>query len=133
MEVIFNLTQHQPTPDQVQAGVTPVCEDALRHLNFESLPTQKQLSLKAWNLGLCADHNGLNPDGTYNFKKVMIGGAPYLMGLLEANLRMRGYTPVYAFSARVSQETQNPDGTTTKTMVFKHLGFVEGTIPYEVK
>jgi len=55
---------------------------------------------------------------------VMIGGAPYLMATLEKALREVGLNPIYAFSQRVSIDKENPDGSVTKTMVFKHLGFV---------
>lgn len=55
----------------------------------------------------------------------MIGGAPYLMGPLEAALKDRGIAPLYAFSERRSIEVKNEAGEVTKTAVFVHLGFVE--------
>ena len=55
----------------------------------------------------------------------MIGGAPFLMGALESELKNRGIQPMYAFSVRDSVEKQNPDGSVTKQNVFKHAGFIE--------
>ncbi len=57
--------------------------------------------------------------------KVMIGGAPYLMGPLETALKKDGFIPLYAYSERVGVETNNPDGTVSKRFEFKHLGFYE--------
>ena len=55
----------------------------------------------------------------------MIGGAPYLMGALEVALKKVGIQPVYSFSERVSKEVVLEDGTTQKTSVFCHKGFIE--------
>lgn len=55
----------------------------------------------------------------------MIGGAPFLMPVLDKALRNYGHRPIYAFSKRESVEKTNPDGTVVKTSVFKHAGFVE--------
>lgn len=54
----------------------------------------------------------------------MIGGAPFFMAPLEAAILSVGVTPVYALSDRVSIEEPLSDGSTRKTQVFKHLGFI---------
>ncbi len=56
---------------------------------------------------------------------VMIGGAPWLMAPLEANLKLNGIKVLYAYSERVSEEVVNEDGSVSKRNVFKHLGFYE--------
>ena len=56
----------------------------------------------------------------------MIGGAPYLMSALERALKQRGVKPLYAFSLRVSEDVLDEStGEVKKTLVFKHLGFLE--------
>jgi len=56
---------------------------------------------------------------------VMIGGAPWLMAPLEANLKLNGIKVLYAYSERVSEEIENEDGSVSKRNIFKHLGFYE--------
>ena len=56
--------------------------------------------------------------------RLMIGGLACLMPWLEYHLRKNKYKYVYSFSLRVSQDVHNPDGTVTKTAVFKHIGWV---------
>jgi hypothetical protein len=55
---------------------------------------------------------------------VMIGGAPYLMGPLTDALKDLGIEVCFSYSERVSVESSLPDGSVTKTSVFKHVGFV---------
>jgi len=120
--MVLNLTQHKASADQVQAGVfDPTGEDAEKMrglLTFQDLPMKGNIEEKAEELADLA----LRVAGRR--KKVMIGGAPYLMSPLERELKARGLTPVYAFSQRVSEEKE-VDGEVVKTQIFKHLGFVE--------
>ena len=119
-EKILNLTQHSPTPEQTQAGVIN-CDDTeemRRLLTFPELPTGKEVRNRAKALAELAQKNV--PLGS----KVMLGGVPFLMGSLEMELRLHGLRPVYAFSARESEEKME-GGKVIKTQVFKHLGFVE--------
>ena len=51
------------------------------------------------------------------------------MAALEAALREKGLTPVYAFSLRESVEETLEDGTVRKVNRFKHLGFVHPPKP----
>ena len=45
--MIFNLTQHEPTPDQISAGVAPrpkqVTELVKDLLTFDEMPTDKEI------------------------------------------------------------------------------------------
>lgn len=119
MEIIFNLTQHQPTPEQVGAGVLPTTKEVQDLLTFGTLPTREEI------LDRAAALTDLVVMAEMPFGKVMIGGAPYLMGPLAEALGRAGYYPVFSFTERVSVETANGDGTVTKTNVFKHVGWVE--------
>jgi len=115
---IINLTQHPATPAQIAAGVVePSDKKAVQQLlTFNELPARADIESRAARLAaLAAEH------GAHN---AMIGGAPYLMGALERALAKEGVMPVFAFSKRESVETTGPDGTVTKTNVFKHVGFV---------
>lgn len=120
---ILNLTQHAPTPEQIEAGVvdvTPEHRVKLQSLlNFDKIPTGSELSERANAIAEIAM--------SYDCKKAMIGGALWLMGELEQALVLcpDSIQPVYAFSERVSEEVINPDGTVTKKVLFKHVGFVE--------
>jgi hypothetical protein len=117
--MIVNLTQHQATPEQIEAGVSQSQSQEIRRLlTFESLPTRREIAERAEALAEIASATGAD--------YAMIGGAPYLMSELEHALRDVGVTPLYAFSRRESIEEINENGETVKRTVFKHLGFVEG-------
>jgi hypothetical protein len=92
-------------------------EEALRHLSFDTLPPGSEIDRKARGLAAIA--------ARLRVPSAMIGGAPYLMGPLEAALKAVGVKPIYAFSVRESVENTLPDGRVVKTAVFRHLGFVE--------
>lgn len=120
---IVNLTQHNATNDQIDAGVFNVDYDHneldyLRSLlTFDSIPTIEDMQQRADEIAKIALRT--------NAKKAMIGGAPFFMGYLETALKSVGIQPLYAFSQRISVETTAEDGTVTKQNVFKHMGFVE--------
>lgn len=57
--------------------------------------------------------------------QAVVGGALYFMPALVRELKEAGIQPYFSYTDRVSQETHNPDGSVTKTLVFKHLGWVE--------
>lgn len=115
---IFNLTQHQPTVEQIEAGVTPASKEVGSLLTFVGLPTKQEIEARAQALASMAFESGM--------VHAMIGGAPYLMGPLCTALEQRGVTPLFSFTQRESVEVINGDGTVTKTAVFRHVGFVEG-------
>lgn len=116
--MIINLTQHPATAEQVASGVLDLPNsDTLRKLlTFERLPNRIEIENRAKALALMADAAGADA--------AMIGGAPFLMSKLEAELLNRGIRPMYAFSKRVVTETKNFDGTVTKTSTFAHEGFI---------
>lgn len=115
---ILNLTQHQATAEQVQAGVVePTSKTEVQNLlTFDDLPTQDDITQKANALANIAKQ--------HDVKFALIGGAPYLMSMLEQELVSVGITPLYAFSKRVSVEHQNDNGEVVKQNIFKHVGFV---------
>ena len=115
---IVNLTQHNATQDQKDAGVFDLSDaTALRTLlTFNSLPTKDEIKERAESIAQLAQ------DANAAF--AMIGGAGYLMPSLESALIAKGITPLHAFSQRVSVEKHNEDGTVSKENVFKHIGFI---------
>jgi hypothetical protein len=116
--MIVNLTQHEASPSQIEAGVSKSQSQEIRRLlTFDSIPTRREIAERADKLTDIAQASGA--------EYAMIGGAPYLMGALEAALIERGIMPLYAFSRRDSVE-EVIDGKTVKRTVFRHLGFVEG-------
>lgn len=118
---VCNLTQHEPTDAQHQAGVArhpdEFRDQVSELLDFRDLPSRQEVREKARDLAELAAHAG--------YLRAMIGGAPFLMAPLEAALREQGITPLYAFSRRESVEVADPDGSVRKISVFQHLGFVE--------
>lgn len=128
--MIFNLTQHPATPEQRQDGVIDPAPQAKATitvaLTFTTLPTQGDIATRAKALAYEAEKY-CRPQGQDAHRQVMIGGAPYLMGPLEAALRARGLIPVYAFSQRESVEETQPDGSVRKVNIFRHSGFVAAT------
>lgn len=131
---ILNLTQHLATPDQIRAGVVDLPELGRQQLQklitFETLPDDTELSDRAHAVAnLAAQYiEVLEARDGEPINTVLIGGAPYFMVPLEIALSHVGLFAVYAFSVRESVETHNPDGTVTKRNIFKHAGFVPGTM-----
>ena len=120
MTVIFNLTQHAPTAEQIAAGVVELPKESWEFiremLNFNTLPSVEDLNARAMAIAdELRDIGGVDA--------VMIGGAPFFMPFLEKWLRSQCRIG-YAFSERVSEEQVQPDGSTRKVAVFRHLGFV---------
>ena len=121
---ILNLTQHNATTDQKDQGVFDLSPELRPHLQelltFVSLPTKRDVQIRALNIVKWVLSNHIECEAA------MIGGAPFLMSELEFQLHLQRIKPLFAFSERVSEETTAPDGTVTKTNVFKHVGFVGG-------
>ena len=122
--MILNLTQHDPTPEQIAAGVVAwdntTQSTISKLLTFEELPTDLEIADRAYRLATLAAE--LGQDCTK--PQAMIGGAPFLMSALERHLVDQGVQPVYAFSVRRSTEQVQSDGTVIKVSPFRHLGFV---------
>lgn len=124
---VLNLTQHVATAEQTEAGVVePADKKAVQTaLTFDDIPSSDDVFFTARELASIA-YNwrfDLGLDG--QSLRVMIGGAPFLMSQLEAELQRLGFVPVYAFSKRVSEESLDSEGNVVKTNVFKHVGFVD--------
>ena len=117
--MILNLTQHKATKEQIEAGVVEPSdkEEIQELLTFDEMPTRENILDRAAKLSHLACCYGVN--------KVLIGGAPYLMGALEDELERNGITPLYSFSERVSKEEIMPDGSVKKVNEFRHVGFIE--------
>jgi len=117
---ILNFTQHAATAEQVAAGVIDLMQHDLASLkallNFVGLPTADEIYERAYAIAALAEN--------LFAETVMVGGAPFLMPVLQKALQMRGITVLYAFSERVSIE-KIVDGVVVKTNEFKHVGFVE--------
>jgi hypothetical protein len=118
------MTQHPATAEQAEDGVFDIIGDSrnelLDLLTFDTMPTEEELRQRAEGLvrlAVCVT--------SVRTMRVMIGGAPYLMGPLERALLGAGFTPVYAFSKRESVEVTADDGTVRKNSIFKHIGFVD--------
>lgn len=118
---ILNLTQHVATTQQVEQGVIDMLpnhrEQLVALLTFSELPSSEQLFDRASELVILASK--------YACDCIMIGGAPYLMPVLESAIAIdMGKPTVYAFSKRISTEVTNELGEVIKTNTFAHQGFV---------
>lgn len=126
MRRYINLTQHDLTQDQIEAGAyEPTPEDKAKIkklLTFDEPPTYVDLFNRAHEI------SKIVREGGYNAKCALIGGAPYFMCHLENSLLGNDIVPVYAFSKRVSVEEQQPDGSVVKKNVFKHEAFISNRV-----
>lgn len=123
MPTLVNLTQHELTNSQrdsfpgliLDLGqmTTSNLSDAL---TFKTPPTLEEIEERAQNLAVRALLSGAS--------HALIGGAPYLMGALEIELKKAGVIPIYSFSERKSVEQTSPEGVVTKTNVFEHVAWV---------
>jgi len=120
--MILNLTQHQATPDQKGDGVVDLPGELRQELcsllTFNSLGETREMEARAEAV-LTLVLQVAPAAGT----KVMLGGAPAFMPVLENVLKNAGLLPMYSFSVRDSVETVNPDGSVTKRQVFRHAGW----------
>lgn len=125
MTTIINLTQHQPTAEQVAAGVVNLRRDLLESLNlclnFEAQYGKADLELSAKSIIALLFHNGSSGVG----QRVMVGGMPSFMPILEKTLLQAGFRVLYAKTDRVSVDQPQEDGSVRKVSVFKHIGFYE--------
>ena len=135
--VILNLTQHDASDDQKEAGVVDLPEDQQTELKIEltfaTVPTASHIAYRAVAIASLARKWGRENLVPGQELKVMIGGAPYLMSALETEFRRDGIKAVYAFTERRSRDVKQPDGSVRKTQVFRHAGFVEATYGFTDK
>ena len=123
---VINFTQHTLTKEQIDSlveegfsleNIEIEAPQWLKdRLTFTSCPTREDVAFRARELADYAKRL-LATD-------VVLGGAPYFMGALEVALDFEEIKFRYAFTERMAVETVNPDGTTTKTSVFRHSGWV---------
>jgi len=118
---ILNLTQHETTPAQGEAGVVEPRDKAAvkAALSFDDLPPAGEVMARAIRLTRIALEEKASA--------AMIGGAPFLMFPLHTALVAAGNTPLYAFSLRESVESMNEKGEVVKTSLFVHKGLVDLT------
>jgi len=125
--MILNLTQHQATKEQAEAGIVEPCEKKYiqKLLTFNEFPSRELIKKRAKLLAGYA-HLWFNRKGVdkYHERKALIGGAPYIMSALENELKKYRIEPLYSFSQRISEEKEI-DGKVVKTNVFKHIGFIK--------
>jgi hypothetical protein len=118
--MIYNLTQHNATPEQQSAGVFDPDDDAKEAirslLTFSTLPGPWGIRIRARRLAEIVLAAG--------FKRAMILAPPYLMPALVSELKRCGIEPLAAFSLLEDVERTLEDGAVEKTMVFRHKGFV---------
>ena len=114
---ILNLTQHVATNEQKEAGVIDVSPEHRQALTDAlTINYGDSLKRKADEVLAIASY--------YRCQAVMIGGAPFFMAGLAAELEYAGYEVLFAFSERESVEVTAPDGSIQKRSVFRHKGFV---------
>jgi len=115
----LNLTEHDATPQQLEAGVVEPSDKAKvrRLLVFDDFPTEEKVRQRAYDLAEYAQMEGS--------RKAMISGPPFMMSILEAELIALNIQPVYSFSGRVSVNEVLPDGSVVRKTVSRHIGFVE--------
>lgn len=136
---ILNLTQHQPTPEQIEAGVVNLPDEMWARvrelLTFEEIPNANQMASNAREIARIAAEffeSGASEDNMFNFKgAAMIGGAPYFIPFLVSILMVFRIIPLFSFTKRVSVEEHQPDGTVVKRTVFRHEGWVDITGAWE--
>lgn len=122
---MLNLTQHALTEEQIKDGaIEPVPEvkaEIQKLITFDRSVMDHPEQI--WNRAkaLVALVKREYPTTS----KAMVGGALYFMPALVRELKEAGIRPYFSYTDRVSTEIHNPDGSVTKTLVFKHLGWVE--------
>ena len=122
---MLNITQHNATKGQVEDGVVEPSQEIKAQiqklLTFDRtvIAEPEQIWNKAKALVSLIQRN------YPGHKEVMIGGALYLMPALVRELKEHGYKVFFSYTDRVSEDVHNADGSVTKTLAFKHLGFVE--------
>ena len=125
---ILNLTQHNATKDQQDAGIIDMPVEfqvALKGLlTFPTTYTRADLEYRALQIhelirDMCGEHFGAPPK--HSLDGVMIGGMPSFMPVLEATLVSKGIRVGYACTERQSIDKEI-DGKVVKTAIFVHAG-----------
>ena len=121
--MILNLTQHNATATQIEAGINDLPVDFQTTLKglltFPTQYTRADLEYRALQIHeLVRDFCGPSKEV---LKGVMIGGMPSFMPVLESVLVSKGIKVGYACTDRVSKDVIK-DGEVIKTAVFVHAG-----------
>jgi hypothetical protein len=131
--VILNLTQHEATQEQREAGVIDLSpekqEELKRLLTFEELPAPDDLVERSNAIAELAVEIANDSTDCDSPARAMIGGPSFFMGSLEAALLLHGIKSLYAFSKRESIEETLPDGSVRMLNVIRHVGFVRPSEP----
>lgn len=121
---MLNLTQHLATEEQLRDGViepAPEVKAQIKSLlTFDASVMTEAGQIDERAKALVALLLKVEPKST----AAMVGGALYLMPALVRELKAAGIQPYFSYTDRVSTDVHNPDGSVTKTLVFKHLGWV---------
>ena len=126
--MILNLTQHNATDDQINAGINDLPVDFQNTLKglltFPTQYTRADLEYRALQIhelirDMCGEHFGAPPK--HALDGVMIGGMPSFMPVLEATLVSKGIRVGYACTERQSIDKEI-DGKVVKTAIFVHAG-----------
>ena len=127
--MILNLTQHNATKDQQDAGISDLPElykDFLKKkLTFPVQYDKEMLVSRANTIAKIVEdfiedtifNTGVAPE----IDGVMVGGMPSFMPVLEATLVSKGIRVGYACTERQSIDKEI-DGKVVKTSVFVHAG-----------
>lgn len=125
---IFNLTQHQATPEQIAQGL--VEPDAETKKEIQDLLTFTAADIQADKVAeraealveLLQEHWNVSANCRFD-KRVLIGGLPAMMRPLVNILENKNYIPMFAHSDRVSVDQPQADGSVKKVAVFQHQFF----------
>ena len=114
----LNLTQHTATDEQRADGVVDV-NDADREklsvlLDFDHAPSREEIEERARQITELAKCY----QAECGMRRAMLGGAPWLMAVLELALYKAGFDPVSSFGLRESAEVVQPDGSIKKRRCF---------------
>lgn len=117
--MILNFTQHQVTVDQQRDGIYNVDNHAFVQelLTFDDYPTVEDIQNRVVTLADYAEK--------LHAKKVMIGGAFFLVTRLAKEMNKRGIDVCYSFSKRQSVDEMQEDGSVVKRILFKHEAVVD--------
>lgn len=121
--MILNLTQHNATADQINAGINDLPVDFQTTLKglltFPTQYTRDDLEYRSLQIHeLVRDFCGTSKEV---LEGVMIGGMPSFMPVLESVLISKGIKVGYACTERKSVDKE-VDGKIIKTAVFVHAG-----------
>jgi hypothetical protein len=122
---VINITQHNTSPDQVEAGIEDLSPDHKTRLKelltFDEIPHLGDIWQRADTIvSFLTDECGLDPDK----HAIMVGGAPFFLPALVEELRTEGFIVYHAFTKRVVEEK---DG--VKKAVFRHEGLIKDVTP----